>query len=165
MSATALPTFVVVAVGRSSQPLTTVHTPLLSASRWPIAFNIALTLLMRWELRACANCRAGLIAMMTIAAKIAMMPMTTRTSIRVNPRAFLNCFIELNNDHNNTQTNRRALYPTTPIFCKPNTCLRTMTLCETLKCWIFFPRNNREVNGVDHHLEMGVGILEICSCF
>src|SRR5262245_30659442 len=59
--------------------------PLLSARFWPIAFRIVLRLAWRWVLRAWANCFAGLIATMTMAARMAMMPMTMRISMRVKP--------------------------------------------------------------------------------
>src|SRR3989344_3942563 len=63
--------------------------PLLSVMRWPIAFKICSTLDCRCVLRACANCLDGLIAMITAPARIAIMPMTMRISISVNPRSRL----------------------------------------------------------------------------
>ena len=50
----------------------------------------AFKLLMRCESRPCANWRAGLIAINTIAARIAIKPITTRISISVKPRV---CFL------------------------------------------------------------------------
>ena len=59
--------------------------PLLSAILCPIAFKIAFRLLTRCESLAWANCLAGLMAIKTTAAKIAIMPITTKISIRVKP--------------------------------------------------------------------------------
>src|SRR3989344_8436743 len=59
--------------------------PWLSAIRWPIESRMARTLEVRWVSRAWENCRAGLMAMITTPAKIAMMPMTTKSSMRVKP--------------------------------------------------------------------------------
>ncbi|TSC68737.1 MAG: hypothetical protein G01um101456_519 [Parcubacteria group bacterium Gr01-1014_56] len=84
-----------------------VNIPLLSAIFCPIALRIVCTLLWRCALRAWANWRAGLMAIITIAASIAIIPMTIMSSMRVNPlrrrsrvetdpRTFLKCFIKNN---------------------------------------------------------------------
>jgi len=59
--------------------------PLLSTEYCPIALRIAFTLLSRWALFACRNCRAGLMATSTIPARIAMIPITMRISMSVKP--------------------------------------------------------------------------------
>ena len=59
--------------------------PLLSAIYWLIALRIALTSEALFVSFAWANCRAGLIAIRVMARRIARIPMTTRSSIRVNP--------------------------------------------------------------------------------
>ena len=68
----------------AAQPLS--KRPRLSAIRWPIAFKIAFTFDHRWVFRAWANCLAGFMAMITTPARIAMMPITTKSSISVKPR-------------------------------------------------------------------------------
>ena len=60
--------------------------PRLSAKFWPNAFKRALASLQRCAFLDCANWRAGLIAIKTIPASKAIIPITTRISISVNPR-------------------------------------------------------------------------------
>ena len=59
--------------------------PLLSAANWPTALRIALTSDDLWVLFACANWRAGLIAISVMARRTARIPITTRSSMSVNP--------------------------------------------------------------------------------
>src|SRR5438128_483651 len=59
--------------------------PLLSIAYWYTAFRMVFTSERRCALRASPSCLVGLIATMTIEARIAMIPMTSRSSMRVNP--------------------------------------------------------------------------------
>jgi len=83
----------IVVLAFGSVPALQVNTPLLSAIFCPTALSTACMLLVLCVFRAWANCRAGLIAIMTMAASTAIMPITTRISIRVKPEFFLNFFI------------------------------------------------------------------------
>ena len=59
--------------------------PLLSAAYWWMALRMALTSLDLLVLLAWENCRAGFKAIKTIASKTAKMPMTIKSSTKVNP--------------------------------------------------------------------------------
>lgn len=67
--------------------------PLLSTPYWCTAFNIVFTSDHLVASRACWYWRAGLIATITIAARIAMRPMTRRISMRVKPCLCLFVFL------------------------------------------------------------------------
>src|SRR3989338_3188792 len=61
---------------------------LLSIAYWYVALMMVFTSLWRWALREEASWRVGLIATMTIEARIAMIPMTSKSSMRVKPCRF-----------------------------------------------------------------------------
>ena len=82
-----------VRVGHVYIPKVPSKIPLLSAILCPTAFRIVFKLLVRWLFLAWANCLAGLIATITIAASIAIIPITTRISISVNPEFIFVFFI------------------------------------------------------------------------
>ncbi len=92
MLAAAVPMLVAVFVTESEAQ---VKTPLLSAMFCPMALRIVETFDSRWVLRDWANWREGLMATTTIEAKMAMMPITTNNSIRVNPALERTCLLDV----------------------------------------------------------------------
>ena len=68
------------------------RSPLLSAAYWLMAFRMAMTSAFLFVLLAWANCLAGLMAIRTIARRIAKIPITTKSSMRVKPFDMLRVF-------------------------------------------------------------------------
>src|SRR3989338_5579434 len=90
---TSLPIGVVLAGKVAIQVASVVQIPLLSAILWPTALRRVLTLDHLWVFLAWANCLAGLMAIITTVAKMAMMPITTKSSIKAKPLCLPNIFL------------------------------------------------------------------------